>query len=242
MINTKVKLYMVFLTLLFVVRWWSINYNFIPQIEETGISILNDMASSYCGYNDIYLHGSAYTLFFLLLLNLLLPNWDIQVLTRITRTHYIRKQFGMMILASAVFTFIFISIAVICMTITVGNSALMEWGYYGAVIPMFLLTFLYYMLMGSIFFFLFVILRTKTKAMLAAYAASVIMLGLPYFVRIRWMPLTSLVVVDDILDNKFRITAALQNAIKLSGLSLFFYLFTVSVFKGKDILGENGQS
>lgn len=86
----------------FILRWWYLNQDMIPFIKENEVdNILNNMASSYSGYNDMYIHTSAYTLFFLLLLNLFFPDWEIH-----------------------------------------------------ALIPMFALTFMYYVMMGAIFIFL----------------------------------------------------------------------------------------
>lgn len=240
MINTKVKIYMLFLIVFFAVRWWILNRDFIPLIDETGINILNDMASSYSGYNDIYVHGSAYTMFFLLLLNLLLPNWNAHILVRTDRVKYFTKLFLYMTLACALFVFIFHSIAVTGMSIAAGVSVLVDWGYYNAVFPMLILTFLYYVLMGAVFLFFYVVLKTKTKALFAAYFVSVILLGLPYYIKLPWTPLASLVVVDDMLEHRFHVATVLLDALKLSLFSMFFYMFSMHIFKGKDILGKDG--
>ena len=50
----------------------------------------------------------------------------------------------------------------------------------------------------------------------------------------------SLVVMDDMLESNIHIGKIMLNIVKLSGLSLFFYLFTAFIFNGKDLLRKNG--
>lgn len=239
--SKKIYLYILFLFVIFMVRWWFLNRDMFPVTDKGGIEgILSDIASSYNGYNDMYIHASAYTLFFLLLLNLSLPEWEIQVLVRMPKVRYIGGQFVKIVLASAAFTAVFLSVAVICTTFTAGAGALGEWGYYRALIPMFTLTFMYYLMMGAVFMFLYVALGTKTKAVFASYAVSVIMLGIHIFHKSLWIPVYRLDVVDKMLDGQFRMAEAVLDVVKLSGICLFLCFFATYIFKGKDILGENG--
>lgn len=238
--NTKIKLYIVFLIGFFAMRWWLLNRNYLLDIEPKGIAILNDIASSYSGYNDIYVHGSAYTLFYLLLVNMFLPKMNNQVLFRMDRASYIRWLYWKMVLAAVMFTVVFVSVAVLFMTYTIGAPMLFKWGYYYSVLLTLVLTFFYYVLMGAVFLFMYIVAGTKTKALFATYFISVFLVGLPYFTRIYWTPVISLVILDDMLENNMHIAKIMLNIVKLSGLSLFFYLFTVFIFKGKDLLHKNG--
>ena len=238
--NTKTKLYIVFLIGFFAIRWWLLNRNYLLDIGSKDIAILNDIASSYSGYNDIYVHGSAYTLFYLLLVNMFLPNMNNQVLLRMNRISYIRWLYWKMVYAAAMFTVVFVSVAVLFMTGTIGPQMLFKWGYYYSVLLTLVLTFLYYVLMRTVFLFMYIVAGTKTKALFAVYFISVFLVGLPYFTRIYWTPVISLVVMDDMLESNIHIGKIMLNIVKLSGLSLFFYLFTAFIFNGKDLLRKNG--
>lgn len=196
------------------------------------------MASSYSGYNDIYSHGSVYSLFFVLLINMILPDIHPQVLLRMDRKPYIRRLYAWNIVAAGLFAIMFFGIAVANTTIVIGASKLWAWGYYKAAMLSLILTFLYYVLTGTVFLFLYILTGTKTKALFVTYFISVVLVGLPFFIRLHWTPVTSLAVMDAMLENRFRYSSVILDMAKLTGLSAFLYLFTIYIFKGKGYTGE----
>lgn len=223
-----------YLALFFIFIWLSVNWNHIA-LGINSNSII-DVTTSYAGYNFLMLHGTVYTLLYLLLL---LSNNSLhlnQLVIRMRRKDIIRKMVFKVVFLSFLFVGVYTLIHVAMLTIFADISLLVEKGFYiGAIISFINTSFLYSML-GFAFLILYIITFSEVKSLVFTFIFSTLLVCSDLILG--WKtPFSDIVVYDTLLStSKVYVFQYLFIYLKDFLILASLYAGLIIIFKEKDIL------
>ncbi len=237
MMKYKRLVYSFILVIIFSFLWLHLNRNYLSSLDELGIQGMIYLTSAYAGYNSIMSHASMYTIFFLLLLILSMPQNSIQILIRKKRIEFVLIGYKRILCAALQFSGIFMSVLVIFTAIFEKKQMLFETGFWSGAAILIILLALYYFFIGTIFCFFRLVMLSNTKSFVCTFIVSVLLL---YFSRFKhlWTPVSSIDIFDLLFENELYLEEAALNSLKIAFLIIALFYITYVMFKEKDVLHE----
>lgn len=220
----------------FTLFWLFLNRNQIDSINSN--YDLLSLLTSYAGYNSVMLHGTIYTMLYLLILNSLLPNNMKQLLIRMNRQTFIKKLVKKVFSLSFVFVSIFTSVNVLLVLSFVKFSHLIESFFFVGVFISFICTTLLYILIGLVFCSIYIILFSEVKSLFFTFIITTLLVC--GYLILGWnTPFKDIVVYDYLLTVEgLDLIKYLYIFIKNIILIFCVYYLLIIIFKEKDILYE----
>lgn len=230
----SIKLQLLLYFCFFLFYWLYITRNIVSDINTS--QNLLDLVTSYSGYNSMMLHGTVYSLLYLLLLLCSYPKNIIQILTRVSRWRFIRQMMIKTMKIAVVFTGIFTFVNVLLIFLLVNFSMLIETKFFLGAFLSFLCLFFLYTMIGSLFLMFFLLL-SELQALIITYVISTAMVCM-YLLIDWWSPFKDIVVYDYLLGSGLDLFQIIYGLIK-SGVLIFLIVYIMNIFfKEKDILNE----